>query len=51
MQTIKDNSTIKEVIPTRDGYKFIDWYYEGRKFNTNTRITKDYVLVAKWIKE
>ncbi|MCX4365020.1 MAG: InlB B-repeat-containing protein [Bacilli bacterium] len=50
-QTIKDNSTIKEVIPTRDGYKFIGWYYEGRKFNTNTRITKDYVLVAKWIKE
>lgn len=50
-QTIKDNSTIKSVTPVREGYKFIGWYYQGTKFNSNTRITKDYVLVAKWIKE
>ncbi|MDE6292931.1 MAG: InlB B-repeat-containing protein, partial [Bacilli bacterium] len=50
-QTIKDNSTIKNVIPTREGYKFIGWYYRGNKFNSNTKITRDYVLVAKWIKE
>lgn len=50
-QTIKDNSVIKNIIPTRTGYKFIGWYYKGDKFDTNTKITKDYVLVAKWIKE
>ncbi|MDE5630543.1 MAG: InlB B-repeat-containing protein, partial [Bacilli bacterium] len=50
-QTIKDNSKIRNVIPTRSGYKFIGWYYKGTKFNTNTNITKDYVLVAKWVKE
>lgn len=50
-QTIKNNSTISYVTPTREGYKFIGWYYQGKKFDNNTKINKDYVLVAKWIKE
>lgn len=50
-QTIKNNSTIAYVVPSREGYKFIGWYYQGKKFNPNTKIIKDYVLIAKWAKE
>lgn len=39
------------VAPQREGYKFIGWYYHGKPFDLNTLVTKDYVLVAKWIKE
>lgn len=37
--------------PKRDGYRFVGWYYHGEKFDLNTKINKDYVLVAKWIKD
>lgn len=36
------------VTPTREGYTFIGWYYNGVPFNNI--IDKDYVLVAKWAK-
>lgn len=37
--------------PVRDGYRFIGWYYHGTPFDIDTKINKDYVLVAKWILE
>lgn len=37
--------------PKRVGYRFVGWYYHGEKFDLNTKINKDYVLVAKWIKD
>lgn len=49
-QTIKNNSVISNVVPTREGYQFIGWYYKGNKFDMKTKIQQDYVLVAKWIK-
>ena len=36
--------------PTRSGYKFIGWYYHGERFDFNTKIEQDYILIAKWIK-
>lgn len=50
-QSVRPGSKIAKVIPKRDGYKFVGWYYNGQEFDLNTAINKDYVLVAKWIKE
>ncbi len=49
-QTIKKNSLVANVTPTREGYIFIGWYCNGSKFDFKTKIDRDYVLVAKWIK-
>ena len=37
--------------PTRNGYTFLGWYLNGRKFNFSTRIYEDITLEAKWEKE
>lgn len=37
------------IIPTRDGYEFIGWYYNGEKFTKG--IDANYTLVAKWVKK
>lgn len=34
--------------PKRDGYEFVGWYLNGKKFNFNTRIYEDITLEAKW---
>lgn len=50
-QKVKANGIINEPNePIREGYKFDGWYYHGNEFNFNTKITQDYVLVAKWTK-
>lgn len=49
-QKIKPGNKLNYLEPSRSGYKFIGWYYRGNKFNFNTKINQDYVLVAKWIK-
>ena len=36
--------------PIRVGYKFVGWYYHGVKFDFNTKVKQDYILVAKWTK-
>ena len=36
--------------PVYDGYKFIGWYLDEEKFDFNSSINKDIVLVAKWEK-
>lgn len=51
-QIIEGNDVIiSPGAPRRDGYTFVGWYYRGEKFNLNTKINQNYVLVAKWIKE
>ncbi len=50
-QSIKPGSRMANVIPKRNGYKFLGWYNNGKKFDVSTKIYKDYVLVAKWVKE
>ncbi len=48
-QTIKENGTVtRPSNPTRDGYKFIGWYYNGSSYNFSSKVTKDMTLIAKW---
>lgn len=34
--------------PTKEGYNFLGWYLNDKKYDFNTTITKDMTLVAKW---
>ena len=36
--------------PTRSGYTFVEWQYNGNTYNFNTKVTKNIVLTAKWKK-
>ena len=45
---VTPGSSITLPTPKREGYRFVGWYYHGTKFNSGTKINKDYILVAKW---
>lgn len=50
-KTIKSGEKIKvPENPTREGYEFIEWQYQGESFDFNKAIDKDVVLTAKWEK-
>lgn len=36
--------------PTRDGYKFVGWFLDGKVYNFNSKVVKNITLVAKWEK-
>ncbi len=36
--------------PTKEGYEFVGWYYKGKIFDFDTKVTHDLVLEAKWKK-
>lgn len=36
--------------PTRDDYKFVCWYLNGKVYNFNSKVVKNITLVAKWEK-
>lgn len=36
--------------PTKEGYEFIGWYYDGEKFDFDQEIDKNIKLEAKWLK-
>ena len=45
---VKANTKVT-IIPKREGYEFIGWYYNGEKFTKG--IDANYTLVAKWVKK
>lgn len=57
---IVDNKIVKEEIvkngetisipesPTKQGYTFNGWYYEGKKISSNIKVTNDISIIAKW---
>lgn len=48
-QTVQDGNYVQQPnIPTKDGYIFLGWFYNDKKFDFNTNINKDITLVAKW---
>lgn len=51
LEVLEGETISKLPTPTKDGYKFVGWYYNGSKFSLDTVITKDILLTAKWEKE
>ena len=48
-QTISENTYVsRPTNPTRSGYIFDGWYYNGTLYNFNTPITKNITLSASW---
>jgi len=50
-QIIEINTSVREPsAPKRDGYKFIEWQLNSKKFDFDTKITENITLKAKWEK-
>ncbi len=47
-EVVKGRPTTAPLDPTRDGYTFDGWYLEGEKFDFETPIEEDIILVAGW---
>ena len=47
----KGKTVSKPSNPSRSGYTFLGWYYNGEKFDFSTKITKNITLTAKWEKK
>lgn len=48
-QTIVEGNRINApATPTKEGYKFIEWQLNGKKFDFNTKVTNDITLKALW---
>lgn len=48
---IKKGETIEEPDkPLKEGYEFIGWYYDGKKFDFSKKIDENIELEAKWLK-
>ena len=48
-QTVASGRKVNEPsAPTRNGYTFVGWYYNGSEFDFNTPITGSITLTAQW---
>ena len=47
-QYLKYGEKVNYITPTRDGYRFLGWFYHGEEFDFRTPVTNDIVLTAKW---
>lgn len=48
-QSIKKGEKIKvPESPTKEGYEFVEWYYENQSYDFNTVVTANMTLVAQW---
>lgn len=51
VQEISEGGKVKKPTkPTKKGYKFVEWQVSGKKYNFDTKVTKDLTLKAKWKK-
>ncbi len=39
---------IEPDVPSRQGYRFTDWYLDDTKYDFNTAVTEDMTLTARW---
>ncbi len=46
----KEGKITKPEDPTKEGYIFEGWYYDGKEFDFNTEVTEDMKLEARWSK-
>lgn len=44
----KNNKVKKPSNPTKKGYTFVEWLYNGKTYDFNQKVTKDMTLTAKW---
>jgi len=50
-QVLKENEkVVKPENPTKDGYKFVEWQLNGKKYDFDKIVEKDITLKAKWEK-
>lgn len=50
-QVVKVGKTVEEPEdPSRDGYDFMEWQFNGKKFDFATKIKRNTTLIAKWTK-
>ncbi len=49
LNILKGEKISKLENPTKEGYIFDGWYYEGKLFDFNTKITDDMILEARWV--
>ena len=48
-QAVEEGKTAtKPTDPTREGYKFVEWQLDGKKYDFGNKITKSITLKAKW---
>ncbi len=50
-KTVKYNSTYGSLpTPTRDGYKFLGWYYNNQKITSSSivKVASNHTLIARW---
>lgn len=47
----KNNKVIEPKQPVKEGYVFVEWQLEGKKYNFDTKVDENMNLTAKWIKE
>lgn len=47
-QIDSSSGLVKPPEPKKEGYVFEGWYLDGEKFNFDTEITEDMILVARW---
>lgn len=48
VKTHDDGTIDKPANPTREGYTFVSWQYNGVDFDFSTKVTSNMTLVAKW---
>ena len=47
--TVDEGSRVSQPsAPSKEGYRFLGWYYNGKLFNFNKKITKDMKLIARF---
>lgn len=45
------NKISRPADPTKNGYEFVEWLLDNKKFDLNSLVTKDITLKAKWKKK
>lgn len=47
----KDKKVKMPKNPTKEGYIFVEWQLNGKKYDFDSKVTSDINLTAKWVKE
>ncbi len=45
---IEGKTAVNPGTPNRAGYSFEGWYLDGKKYDFNTKVTSNIILIAKW---